>query len=267
MLYKYVKTKPVSINRKDEKYKVPKKRNKSLVLTTFVLLMIGVFFIAFTVYPYAQAALAEASGESNRVSKSVLTSYASTESVIASDLYQKTNSYSSNVAQNFNRTNKALGIDPITHPELAGITGEMKITIPKLNLKRLPIIINVNSYDKSIYMPLLDSKLAHFKGTSLPDKDGNVFVYGHSANELWARTNPSFPGVAFTYLNKLDVGDEIIIEYNKKEYKYIMERAKMVAPEDISPIFTYSKKKTLTLMTCWPPGVGTERLIIIANQE
>lgn len=269
MLYKYIKSPTTIIIRQNKSvYNIStsnSKRRKSFVTIAVICFFIGVVSIGFSIYPYAQAALVTASGKDN-VSKSVLTAYADVETTVAGSHYRIPNSYSVNVAQNFNSTNKALNIDPRTHPELAGITGEMKLTIPKLNLKRLPIIINVNSYDQNVYLPLLNSKLAHFKGTSLPDTPGNTFVYGHSANELWARANPTFAGVAFTYLNKLDIGDEIMIEYNGKEYKYIMERAKMVAPEDISPIFTYGDKKTLTLMTCWPPGVGTDRLIVIASQ-
>lgn len=267
MLYKYVKSsRPVIIKQKRNLYITPSyKRRKYVILTSWIFFIFGIATIGFSIYPYTQTAIAIVNRSEN-VSKFILTAYSNSETSTLNSNYRVATSYSSNVTHNFNSTNKALNISPKTHPELAEITGEMKLTIPKLNLKKLPVIINVNSYDKDIYLPLLESKLAHFKGTSLPDNPGNTFIYGHSANELWARTNPTFPGVAFTYLNKLDIGDEIIIEYKSKEYKYTVERAKIVPPEDISPIFTYSDKKTLTLMTCWPPGVGTDRLIVIASQ-
>jgi LPXTG-site transpeptidase (sortase) family protein len=142
----------------------------------------------------------------------------------------------------------------------------MYLTVPKLSLKRVPIKINVDSFDEKSYLPLLDDSLAHFLGTSLPDKPGNTFIYGHSTNELWAKTDPTNPRYAFTFLNKLDIGDELTIEYNNTEFKYSTQKINIVSPTDISPIYTTSEAKSLTMMTCWPPGIGAERLIVSAKQ-
>lgn len=175
-------------------------------------------------------------------------------------------SYISNVDRNFSVTNKLLNINPKTFPEYATITGEMKLNISKLKLKDLPVKINVDSFDKDQYLTVLIKRLGHFKGTSLPDKPGNTFIYGHSTNELLAKTDPTNPEFAFTFLGKMDIGDEISIEYNGKTFKYSTQKIRMVEPEDISPIYTTSEDKSLTLMTCWPPGVGDQRLILVANQ-
>jgi len=223
----------------------------------------GVLSITYSVFPYAQAMY---SGNNTKVARTILTSN-NEDNTVALNKETRSGEYNNNVNKNFENTNKALESQGISHPELAGESGEMKLTIQKLGLKNLPVVVNVNSYEENTYMPILDTKLAHFKGTSLPSSNGNTFIYGHSTNELWARTNPTHPQIAFTYLNKMDIGDEINLEFKGKTYKYILQKVRTVSPDDVSPIFSYGDKKTLTLMTCWPPGVGTERLILIADQQ
>lgn len=267
MLYKYVKSQPIVISDSTAYSLDPLKRRKTMYGFAVACFCFGILSITYSIYPYAQAAYFKTGNIS--ISKNVLT--ASSDDIGSSEVLGKaaptSQNYTENVNKNIADTNRALNLDVKTHPELADVKGEMKLSIPKLGLKKLPVVINVSSYDESVYLPILETKLAHFKGTSLPDNTGNVFVYGHSTNELWARTNPTHPEFAFTYLNKLDIGDSISLEYNGKTFNYILQKAKTVSPEDVSPIFTTDDKKTLTLMTCWPPGVGTERLILIADQE
>jgi LPXTG-site transpeptidase (sortase) family protein len=267
MLYKYVKSEPV-VRKKKPVSIYPVTRRKPLYVAGIVCFCFGTMSIGYSLYPYAQAAYFNSnSGEG--LAKSVLTAN-STDDFVPTESSSgegDTRIYTDNVNKNFANTNKSLQLDPKTHPELANITGTMKLTIPKLGLKKIKVTINVDSFREENYMPVLNGSLAHFKGTSLPDTNGNSFIYGHSTNELWARTNPTNPTFAFTYLNKLDIGDEIFLEHDGKEYKYTLQKTKMVSPDDITPIYSYNEKRTLTLMTCWPPGVGTQRLILIANQE
>lgn len=271
MLYRYTKNPKIKFkyNLKDSQLS----RNKGSVIiiniVAYTLFVFGILIMIFSLYPYGQVYFHN-TDNSNKISKAILTASSSSVNNVLGlqSLYGVNETYSTNFTQNLNITNQVLKLDPKIHPELENITGEMKLSIPKLNIKNLPVAINVNSYDPKVYLPILESKLAHFKGTSLPNHPGNSFIYGHSANEIWARINPNAPTTAFTFLNKLDIGDEIIIGYNGQIYSYIVERAKIVPPDDISPIYTYDEKiRTLTLMTCWPPGVGTDRLIVIAKQN
>ncbi len=269
MLYKYTKNPKISFKYDPLRYSQLNHNKSGIIIINIVastLFVFGLITMIFSLYPYGQMYLNITDDES-KISKAILTASSSQNVLGLQSIYNFDEVYSTNLTQNLYRTNRALNLDPKIHPELENITGEMKLSIQKLNIKNLPVAINVNSYDPKVYLPILDSKLAHFKGTSLPNHPGNSFIYGHSANEIWARINPNAPTTAFTFLNKLDIGDEITIEYDGQIYSYIVERAKIVPPDDISPIYTYNENiRTLTLMTCWPPGVGTDRLIVIAKQ-
>jgi LPXTG-site transpeptidase (sortase) family protein len=268
MLYKYTKNPNISFkyNIRDSQLNRNKGGMMIINILASTLFIFGLITMIFSLYPYGQIYL-NVTNDENKISKAILTASSSHNVLGLQSIYNFNEVYSANLTQNLNITNQVLKLDPKIHPELENITGEMKLSLPKLNIKNLPVAINVNSYDSKVYLPILESKLAHFKGTSLPNHPGNSFIYGHSANEIWARINPNAPTTAFTFLNKLDIGDEITIEYDGQIYSYIVERAKIVPPDDISPIYTFNDNiKTVTLMTCWPPGVGTDRLIVIAKQ-
>lgn len=268
MLYKYVKSEPLSHNKPQKTSIFPTYKNKGIFIAAILTLLTGFLSLGYSVYPYASAAIYNIGGNES-VEKNVLSSTDTNWEVVNSssnNIGSLSSIYTSNLNRNLAAASQELLIDPENHPELANKSGEMKITIPRLKIKEMPIVINVDSYSQSNYLPVLDRKLAHFKGTSLPDTAGNTFIYGHSTNELTARANPQLPQVAFTFLNKLELGDEILIELEGQTYKYSLQKSKIVEPEDISPIFTKSNNKTLTLMTCWPPGVGEKRLILVANQ-
>jgi LPXTG-site transpeptidase (sortase) family protein len=267
MLYRYEKQ-PLKVVNKTSK----KKSSLLTIVTASVLLLFGLGILFYTSYPYASKYISGIFTDESALSKSLLTPSANEQvfsqrtSLPTLTQQNMSSDYVSNVSNNINLTNKILNIGQITHPEYENIQGEMKLSIPKLKIKEIPIKINVDSLNENVYMQQLNKTLAHFKSTSLPDKPGNTFIYGHSANELLAKTAPTDPKYAFTYLDGLDPGDEIIVRYNDRDYKYAVIQTKQVDPTDISAIYTTSNEKILTLMTCWTPGVGEKRLIVTAKQ-
>jgi sortase A len=270
MLYKYIKKTQVnySYNQPVNIYAelaTNKKANNLFFSISVFSLLTGIAILIYSFYPYISAFTLNASSNSE---KTVL---ASTNSNLALSEASGTGSlssvYTANLVKNLSETSKALGInDNSVSDEVLNKTGEMKLSIPRLKIQDMPVKINVNSYNEKDYMPILDYALAHFKGTSLPSYPGNTFVYGHSTNELIARSRPNSPQVAFTFLNRVEIGDEISIELEGKIHRYALQRSRIVEPEDISPIFGNNSKETLTLMTCWPPGIGEKRLILVAEQ-
>jgi len=69
----------------------------------------------------------------------------------------------------------------------------------------------------------------------------------------------------FSTLYKLEQGDEIIVEYDKSTYKYIVEEMFEVKPTNLSVLDQRFDDKILTLITCSPPGTYLRRLIIRAS--
>jgi len=148
----------------------------------------------------------------------------------------------------------------------ADYSGKFYITIPSLGFDHLPISANVDSGSKEIYDQVLNTSLAHFKGTSLPfsDVNNNTVVYGHSAGGSY---NPSPNDVlaAFSFLPNLKLGDLITLEIDGVEYNYRMTRSKIVDPNDTTIITGTPGKKTLTLFTCYPAGNPSQRYVAVAT--
>jgi LPXTG-site transpeptidase (sortase) family protein len=136
------------------------------------------------------------------------------------------------------------------------------ITIPKLKIENARI--EVNSTDLSP-----DDTLGHYNGSNLPGENGNTFIYGHSVLPWFY--NPKNYKTIFSTLGDLEKGDEFTIVYNNKKYDYMVESQEVKYPDEIDPLAEWKPKylneSTVVLMTCWPAGAKTKRLMINATLE
>lgn len=143
---------------------------------------------------------------------------------------------------------------------------EFGIIIPKIGANS-KIVKEVDPFDSKIYQYALTKGVAHARGTSFPDENGNMFIFSHSsANIIDARTYNSI----FYLLTKLKKEDEIYIYYKNVKYKYIVSEIKIVDAKDVSylnpqPSLLNPNSSVLTLMTCWPPGTTYKRLLVLAT--
>lgn len=144
--------------------------------------------------------------------------------------------------------------------------GKFYLTIEEIQINEAPITANVDSNSEKTYQDALSHGLAHFKGSNLPGGNGNVLIYGHSAAGDYAEKNPKDIVTAFTRLFKLNIGDKISIKFEDDEYNYTIKKIKEINPEEVD-VFNNSGGKTLTLMTCSPPGLSSKRLIVTAIQQ
>jgi len=46
-----------------------------------------------------------------------------------------------------------------------------------------------------------------------------------------------------------------------------VRKTKIVDPDDFDILNQQGDKETVTLMTCWPLGIGTKRLVVIAERD
>lgn len=141
------------------------------------------------------------------------------------------------------------------------INTDFGIVIPKINANA-KIVLNVNPYHEQIYQKALTQGVAHAEGTSLPGQIGNTFIFAHSSGD-WYTANRY--NSIFYLLNKLEKNDEISIYYQKQEYKYKVIDKKIVEASEIDYLTRRSAIKTVTLMTCWPPGTTLKRLIVVGK--
>lgn len=165
---------------------------------------------------------------------------------------------SSNIAEVSNEI-KDLGINPA----IASEKGKMYFTADKIGLKNVPVTINTDSDNETAYDQVLNNSIAHFKGTSLPAYPGKTFLYGHSARGIFNGGARTFSSGIFTDIDKLNLGDQLELKYKDKVYKYEVYRIKLVERNNFS-VIQGDNKRTLSLMTCKPDGVGEMRLIVDA---
>ena len=147
---------------------------------------------------------------------------------------------------------------------------ENRIIIPRIG-KNIPLV-DVDhdawvSYSQmhEIFMEELKKWIVRYPGTARPGEVGNAFIFGHSSNYPWIKSEYND---IFALLDNLQTDDEIIVFYNQKKYVYhVTDRAK-VKPGDVKTLESRDPtRKELSLMTCWPVGTTLERLIIFAELQ
>jgi LPXTG-site transpeptidase (sortase) family protein len=143
----------------------------------------------------------------------------------------------------------------------------MYLTIEDIGIEHIQISPNVESSDEKIYNQYLKNGLAHFRGTPLPGDGGNTFVYGHSAVESFFNAHKNLPETIFSRLDNVDIGQTVDVEKDGEILEYTVRNKKIVNPDDFSIMQAQGDKETITMMTCWPLGIGTKRLIVVAERD
>lgn len=145
-----------------------------------------------------------------------------------------------------------------------GIFATFRLSIQPLGINQAKVTTDVMSDTRDIYMPVLSRSLAHYRGSAYPGEDGNVLVYGHSI--LPAFYNPNNYLSIFSKLDTLEANDAIRVSWGNNVYTYRVEGMSVVKPDDLR-VLQYNNGKTLTLLTCVPPGLTTDRLLVFARLE
>ncbi len=121
------------------------------------------------------------------------------------------------------------------------------LTIPKINLTKgfLDSRSKLNDVDKNIMV---------IEGSNYPDVDkGNFMIAGHSGSG-WK----SF----FSELHKLEIGDEIYIDYKGKKYTYNVQKIYTQPKVGTLAVYRDYNQTPLTLITCTNNDSKTQPIII-----
>jgi sortase A len=94
----------------------------------------------------------------------------------------------------------------------------------------------------------------HHIGSANPGERGNCFISGH--NDIY--------GEIFRYLPDVQVGDEITVYAGEQPYRYTVRATRVVEPDDVSVMYPTSAP-ILTLLTCYPYMIDTQRFVVIAE--
>jgi sortase A len=233
--YIYLKKSPPS-----PKNKLIAKKKKLALL----LMVIGFIFFLSAVFPILRFQLQYAFNFRQMINPLSLRSYNGSQNIlgtVTTDYTQIANWFiadSNNNSQLFSNDNNSTYL----------------MSIPKLKIK--DAIVTIGSMD-------LKKSLIQYPQTALPGQLGNAVVFGHSV--LPQFFNPTSYLTIFSTLYKLKQGDEILINYDSVQYKYIIDEMFEVKPTDLSVLEQRFDQKNLTLITCSPPGTYLRRLIIKAS--
>lgn len=135
------------------------------------------------------------------------------------------------------------------------------VEIPKLEVSA-PLIFIESSENKDITVALKRG-VVHYSQSALPGKNGQTVILGHSAPAGWPEINYDW---IFSRLNELNSGDEIIVNYKNREYRYQVTKKIFLKPGEEIPVQGLTNSKNmLILLSCWPPGVNLKRIAVEAE--
>lgn len=135
-------------------------------------------------------------------------------------------------------------------------TPSYTISIPSIKIKNA----EVSTVDSD-----LTKHLVNYQGTSIPGKNGNAVIFGHST--LPQLFNPKDYKTIFTNVYKLKNGDNIYALVDGVTYSYKIFKTIIIDPTDTSALIQDYDNSYLTLVTCTPPGTIWKRLVVKARLE
>ena len=141
------------------------------------------------------------------------------------------------------------GVDPVYMNTLNIAGDEMmgSVEIPKINIK-IPIYHTTEE-------EVLNKGAGHLEGSSLPVGGANTHAVISAHRGL-----PS--ASLFTDLDQMKVGDHFLLHVLDETLCYEVDKISVVKPEDTTALAVEDGQYLVTLLTCTPYGVNTERLLV-----
>ena len=96
----------------------------------------------------------------------------------------------------------------------------------------------------------------HHTGSANPGERGNCVISAH--NDIF--------GEIFRDLPTVELGDEVFVHTASQSYRYVVTQKRFIAPTDVS-VLGPTSGPVLTLLTCYPYGIDTQRVVVIAELQ
>lgn len=125
------------------------------------------------------------------------------------------------------------------------------ISIPKMDLC-LPILLGANAEN-------MRNGAAHLTETSYP-------IGGNNTNSVIAAHRSYSKATMFRYIDKLELGDKIYVQNFREELTYEVFEIKIIEPDDIEELYIQEGRDIITLITCHPYRVNTQRYVVKAER-
>lgn len=150
-----------------------------------------------------------------------------------------------------------LVVKPIQPDTLAKpVVGENRIVIPKIGVN-IPYDDKESALDTGAWWRHAD------RGN--PSDGGNFIISAHRFT-LWSTVHETIEKSPFYNIDKLDVDDQIVVDYQGKRYLYTINRVFDVKPTQVE-IEAPSDTPKLTLYTCTLGGSADGRVVLTASPE
>jgi len=217
---------------------------------SFVLIVIGLFFLANAAYPIITYQLLL----SPRFSSSFVSP--NTEAAIAQSFGEVAGEEAAASGTQIVLPDLTQTSDWSAEKEVIFDDSQTKfytLSIPKLGIENARVAVGDD----------LSHNLIQYPGTAAPGRFGNTVIFGHSV--LPQFFNPKNYMTIFSTLPTLRPKDEVLVDFNQVRYKYVVEQMIEVSPTDISILAQRYDDSYLTLITCVPPGTYLRRLIVRAR--
>ncbi|MBN1811260.1 MAG: class D sortase [Anaerolineae bacterium] len=94
----------------------------------------------------------------------------------------------------------------------------------------------------------------HHIGSANPGESSNCIISAH--NDIF--------GEIFRDLPDVDLGDEVFVYTASQVYRYIITQKRIIEPDDVNVMYPTSSP-VLTLISCYPYGIDSHRIAVIAE--
>jgi sortase A len=94
----------------------------------------------------------------------------------------------------------------------------------------------------------------HHVGSANPGESGNCVVSAH--NDIF--------GEIFRNLPDAELDDEVFVYTASQVYRYVVTQKRIIEPDDVSVMYPTSSP-VLTLISCYPYGIDSHRIVVIAE--
>jgi LPXTG-site transpeptidase (sortase) family protein len=128
------------------------------------------------------------------------------------------------------------------------ITANMRLIVSKMKVNA-PVVERGIQQGWMVVAP--GNVVTHFVYSAYPGAIGNTILYAHD-------------NTTFRHLDSLAVSDTIMVQTPNGALQYRVREIRIIAPTDLS-VLDPTATSVLTLLTCYPFGVDTSRLVVIAD--
>jgi sortase A len=146
---------------------------------------------------------------------------------------------------------------PTGKPPIAAALPARRVVIPTIGLDSKVIQLGTKLDRRGqLAWETAPFAVGQHKGLAGPGQNGNMVLSGHisSPNE----------GAVFHRLPELKVGEGVIVSTDERQYLYRVVDVKTVTPDQVS-VLDQTPDPTATLITCYPDGIYSHRLVVTAR--